>query len=115
MRRAISQGTCATPGFASMTPLSGKQPENFSTLNQRFGQVLAIADAADAAPTARTEAVAKELEGARKEIVGRWREIKRIDAAALNELLEREKAWKIDPERRAGETPSADVDGEDVP
>src|SRR4029077_7913957 len=52
---AALEGT-AVPGFSGI-PLSGKQPENFSTLNQRLGRVLAIADAADAAPTTQAEAV----------------------------------------------------------
>jgi len=40
----------ATTGTFFGTPPSGKQPENFSTLNQHFGQLLGIADSADARP-----------------------------------------------------------------
>jgi len=102
------------PGFSGV-PSVGKQPENFSTLNQRFGRLLAIADAADAAPTEQTEAVARELEVARLELRGRWTESKKADVADLNRLLEKEKAGRIDPERREGGVPSTDVDGDDEP
>src|SRR5882724_10465451 len=102
------------PGFFG-TPLTGKQPENFSTLNQRFGRILAIADAADAAPTTRTESVAMELGDSLRETSARWKEIKTTDMAALNQLLEKEKVAKIDPERQKGEGPSADADGDDEP
>src|SRR5260370_5456871 len=37
-------------------PSSGKQPENFSTLNQHFAALLAVADSADAAPTTQASA-----------------------------------------------------------
>ena len=102
------------PGFFG-TPLTGKQPENFSTLNQRFGRILAIADAADAAPTTQTESVATELGDSLRETSARWKEIKKTDMAALNQLLEKEKVAKIDPERQKGEGPSADADGDDEP
>jgi len=113
-KKAAALEGAAVPGFFGV-PLTGKQPENFSTLNQRFGQVLAIADAADAAPTTQTEAVAAELKGALKETSARWTEIKKTDIAALNQALEREKTGKIDLQRKAGEPPSDDVDGDDEP
>jgi photosystem II stability/assembly factor-like uncharacterized protein/uncharacterized coiled-coil protein SlyX len=112
-RVAELEGT-AVPGFSGV-PLSGKRPENFSTLNQRFGRILAIADAADASPTTQTEAVAKELEAALRENSERWKEMKRIDVVALNQVLEKEKAGKIDPEVRSAGTPASDVDGDDEP
>ncbi len=112
-KAAVLEGA-AVPGFFGV-PVSGKQPENFSTLNQRFGQVLAIAGAADVAPTTQTEAVATELKNALKETSARWIEIKKTDIAALNQVLEREKTGKIDPQRKAGEAPSDDVDGDDEP
>jgi photosystem II stability/assembly factor-like uncharacterized protein len=102
------------PGFSGI-PLSGKQPENLSTLNQRLGRVLAIADAADAAPTTQTEAVAKELETALRDTIAHWREMKRTDLVSLNEKLELEKAGKINPELRIGNGPATDVNGDDEP
>jgi len=104
----------AVPGFSGV-PLSGKRPENFSTLNQRFRQILGIADAADAAPTTQTESVARELELALQENFARWKELKTTDVLALNQLLQKEKAGKIDPEVRDGEAPATDVDGDDEP
>jgi hypothetical protein len=103
----------AVPGFFGLPP-SGKQQENFSTLNQRFGRVLAIAEGADAAPTTQTETVAKELETALTELVTRWSEIKKTDLSAVNDLLEKEKLGKINP-GRGGDLPSAEVDGDDEP
>ena len=113
-KKAAALEGAAVPGFFGV-PLAGKQPENFSTLNQRFGQVLAIADAADAAPTAQTEAVAAELKNALKDASTRWKQLKKTDLTALNQLLEHEKSGKIDPERKVGEVPSDDVDGDDEP
>jgi hypothetical protein len=113
-QKAAALEGAAVPGFFGV-PLTGKQPENFSTLNQRFGQVLGIADAADAAPTTQTEAVAAELKNGLKETSARWTEIKKTDLAALNQVLERKNTGKIDPQRKAGEAPSDDVDGDDEP
>ena len=84
-------------------------------MNQRLGKVLAIADAADAAPTTQTEAVAKELETALRDTIARWREMKRTDLVSLNEKLELEKAGKINPELRIGNGPATEVNGDDEP
>ena len=113
-KKAATLQGAAVPGFAGI-PATGKQPENLSTLNQRFGRVLAIADAADVAPTTQTEAVAKELETALRDAITRWQEMKRIDVTALNERLEQEKVGTIDPERHVGDGPASDVDGDDEP
>jgi photosystem II stability/assembly factor-like uncharacterized protein len=113
-KKAATLEGATVPGFFGV-PLAGKQPENFSTLNQRFGQVLAIADAADAAPTTPTEAVAADLKNGLKEASTRWKEMKTADMAALNQVLEKEKMPKINPERRSEESPSADPDGDDEP
>jgi photosystem II stability/assembly factor-like uncharacterized protein len=113
-KKAAALEGAAVPGFSGV-PLAGKQPENFSTLNQRFGRILAIADATDAAPTTQTEALARELEVARLENAQRWRELKKAGVAELNQLLEKEKAGRIDPQVRGGEAPASDVDGDDEP
>src|SRR5258707_1027653 len=94
----------AVAGFSGV-PVAVKQPENFSTLNQRFARLLPIADAADAAPTTQSEAVARELEVARLDLAGRWIELKNAGMADLNRLLEKEKAGRIHPKTRGGETP----------
>jgi hypothetical protein len=113
-KKATALEGAAVPGFSGV-PLAGKQPENLSTLNQRFGRMLAIADAADAAPTTQMETLAIELEVARLELGGRWIELKKAGVADLNRLLEKEKAGRIDPEVRGGEAPASDVDGDDEP
>jgi len=113
-KKAAELEGAAVPGFFGLPP-AGKQVENFSTLNQHFGQILSIAAAANAAPTTQAEAVAKELDAALVELTVRWKDIKNADLTALNLVLEREKAGKIDPERRSSEAPSADVDGDDEP
>jgi hypothetical protein len=113
-KKAAALEGAAAPGFSGVPP-AGKQPENLSTLNQRFGRMLAIADAADSAPTTQLETLAIELEVARLELVGRWTELKKAGVADLNRLLEKEKAGRIDPERREGNAPSTDVDGDDEP
>jgi hypothetical protein len=113
-KKAAALEGAAVPGFSGV-PLAGKQPENFSTLNQRFGRMLAIADAADTAPTTQAEAVARELDVALRENLARWGEMKTTDVPALNQLLEKEKAGRIDPKARGGETPSSDLDGDDEP
>ncbi|HEY1423249.1 MAG TPA: hypothetical protein VGF20_07345 [Candidatus Acidoferrum sp.] len=113
-KKAAELGGAAVPGFFGLPP-SGKRPENFSTLNQRFGQILAIADAADVAPTTATDNVAKELQAALAELSALWKNIKATDLPALNQALEKEKAGKIEPERRSGEAPSENPDGDDEP
>jgi photosystem II stability/assembly factor-like uncharacterized protein len=112
-KKAAAFEGAAVPGFSGV-PLAGKQPENFSTLNQRFGRMLAIADAADAAPTTQAEAVARELNAALRENALHWAELKKNAVPALNQLLEKEKAGRIEP-KAGGETPSSDVDGDDEP
>ncbi len=113
-KKAAALEGAAVPGFSGV-PAAGKQPENFSTLNQHFARLLAIADAADAAPTEQTDAVARELEIARLELGGQWTELKKAGVADLNRLLEKEKAGRIDLKGREGDAPSTDVDGDDEP
>jgi photosystem II stability/assembly factor-like uncharacterized protein len=113
-RKAAALEGAAVPGFFG-TPPSGKQPENFSTLNQRFGRVLSIADAADGAPTSQTEAASAELQASLTEVLSNWKVVKSNDLGAINGLLEKEGQGRIDPTRRNGDGPSADVDGDDEP
>jgi hypothetical protein len=113
-KKATALEGAAVPGFSGVPPV-GKQPENLSTLNQHFARILAIAAAADAAPTTQLEALARELEVARLENAARWRELKTSGVKELNQLLEKENAGRIDPERQQGDAPSTDVDGDDEP
>jgi photosystem II stability/assembly factor-like uncharacterized protein len=104
----------AVPGFSGV-PVSGKQPENFSTLQQRLGTLLAIAGAADLAPTPTTLRVSTELESALNERLTSWKKLKDIDLRRLNALLTNEKLREIDPQKRSADEPSSDVDGDDEP
>jgi hypothetical protein len=113
-QKAAGLEGASEPGFFG-TPLAGKRPENFSTLNQRFGRILAIADGADVRPTPTTEAVARELEGALKENSDRWNDLKTSQIPALNQLLDREKLARIDANKRDREAPTAEADGDDDP
>jgi photosystem II stability/assembly factor-like uncharacterized protein len=112
--KAAALEGAAVSSFSGV-PLAGKQPENLSTLNQRFGRMLAIADAADAAPTTQLKALAGELEVALREDMAQWSELKKNQVPALNQVLQKEKAGRIDPQAGRGETPSSDVDGDDEP
>jgi len=77
IRQASSRAgrSSAVPGFPRRAAC-GETAENFSTLNQRFARLLAIADAADAAPTTQMETLAsngsREARNRR-----RWGELKR--------------------------------------
>jgi hypothetical protein len=96
-------------------PPGAKQPENFSTLNQHFGGLLAIADSADAAPTTQATAVYKELEEDLQKLVAQWTKIRQQDIAALNAELKKAGLAAIDPNKSPDASPSADADGDDEP
>ena len=113
-KKAAALQGATVPGFFGK-PQPGRQAENFSTLNQRFGRILGIADSADAAPTVTAEGVTSELETALKECEARWAELKGKDLSALNQELEREKQPKMDMQKKSGELPSSDDDGDDQP
>jgi hypothetical protein len=54
------------------------------------------------------------LNAALRENALHWAELKKNAVPALNQLLEKEKAGRIEP-KAGGETPSSDVDGDDEP
>jgi hypothetical protein len=92
-----------------------KPPENFSTLNQHFGGILAVADSADAAPTRQATAVYKELQAALQDLTGLWAKIREQDIPALNVELKRTGLAPIDPSKLPDAAPSADAEGDDEP
>jgi hypothetical protein len=96
-------------------PPGAKQPENFSSLNQHFGGILAVADSADAAPTTQATAVLKELEEALAKLVDRWTKIRQQDVAALNAELKKAGLAAIDPNKSQDAAPATDADGDDEP
>jgi hypothetical protein len=104
----------AVPGFFG-TPPAGKQTENLSTLNQHFGQILALADSADVAPTATSESVASELQQALRECQTRWLNLKNQEVNELNRLLRLEKLNPIDFNKKNRAEPSSEADGDDEP
>jgi hypothetical protein len=96
-------------------PPGAKQQENFSSLNQHFGGILAVADSADAAPTTQAAAVYKDLEEALQNLVARWTKIRQQDIPALNAELKKAGLVPIDPNKASDAAPSADADGDDEP
>jgi hypothetical protein len=96
-------------------PPGGKQPENFSTLNQHFAALLAVADSADAAPTTQASAVYLEIEGALEKLVDRWKKIQSTDLPALNSSLKKSHLPEVDPNQPSPSAPSETQDGDDEP
>jgi hypothetical protein len=92
-----------------------KPPENFSTLNQHFGGILAVADSADAAPTTQATAVYKELQAALLDLTVRWTKIREQDIRTLNVVLKKAGLAAIDPSKLPDSPPSAAADGDDGP
>jgi len=78
------------------TPPSGKQPENFSTLNQHFGQLLGIADSADAAPTTQASKVYAELGSDLSTLLKRWNDLKQNAVPKLRSELQKAGLSPID-------------------
>jgi photosystem II stability/assembly factor-like uncharacterized protein len=81
------------------TPPSGKQPENFSTLNQHFGQLLGIADSADAAPTIQANKVYNELSSDLNTLLKRWNELKQDTVPKLSSELQKAGLAAIDSKK----------------
>ena len=96
-------------------PSSGKQPENFSTLNQHFNALLTVADSADAAPTTQASAVYSEIEDALSKLFERWKKIQSTELSALNSSLKKAHLEEIDPSRPSAASPTEDPDGDDAP
>jgi hypothetical protein len=96
-------------------PPGAKQPENFATLNQHFGGILAVADSADSAPTTQATAVYKELNEALQKLIARWKNIRQQDIPVLNTELKKAGLAPIDENKTSDAAPSGDADGDDQP
>ena len=107
------EGTAQSPFFG--LPPSGKQPETFSSLNQHFATILAIADSADRAPTTQAAAVYQELRGTLEKLGSRWKEIQRNEVAALNDSLKKAGLQAVDINGAFDTGPHADASGDDEP
>jgi photosystem II stability/assembly factor-like uncharacterized protein len=97
------------------TPATGKQPENFSTLNQHFANILGVADSADSAPTTQAESVYREEQEALRKLQVEWSAIRTQDIARLNAELLKARQATIDPDKPASTEPSAVGEGDDEP
>jgi photosystem II stability/assembly factor-like uncharacterized protein len=116
---AVDKKTAALEGAAQSSfygvPASGKQPENFSSLNQHFGALLAVADSSDSTPTVQAQAVYKELQKALEELEAKWFTIRSQDLAELNKSLAQANQPKIEVERPLPAPLAADSEGDDEP
>jgi len=81
------------------TPPSGKQPENFSTLNQHFGQLLGIADSADGAPTTQAGKVYTDLSSDLNTLLKRWDDLKQNTVPKLSSELQKAGFAAIDSKK----------------
>ncbi len=97
------------------TPPSGKQPENFSSINQHFGQLLGIADSADAAPTAQATRVHAGLVEQLKALELRWTELNQNTLGALNTDLQKAGLPPLNPQKPLDHELGGAGDGDDEP
>ncbi len=95
------------------TPSSGKQLENFSTLNQHFAAILAVAASAEAAPTTQATAAYQELEQSETDLRRSWGAIRERDIPDLNKGLAKAGLTSIDPSKPLGEELGGASDGDD--
>jgi photosystem II stability/assembly factor-like uncharacterized protein len=116
---ALDKQTAELEGAAQSNffglPPGAKQPENFSSLNQHFGGILAVADSADAAPTTQATDVYKELQAALEKLLARWATIRQQDISALNSELKKNGLAIVDADKSVDAAPSANSDGDDEP
>jgi photosystem II stability/assembly factor-like uncharacterized protein len=96
-------------------PSSGKQSENFSTLNQHFAAILAVADSADAAPTTQARSAYQDLEQSETAIRRRWSALRERDIPDLNKELAKAGLSPIDPKKPLKEELGGPSDGDDEP
>jgi photosystem II stability/assembly factor-like uncharacterized protein len=96
-------------------PPSGKQPENFATLNQHFAGLLAVADSADALPTKQAMAVFRELEEDLQRLHYLWNKMREREIINLNVELRGAGLAPVDPDLPPAERPGGASDGDDEP
>ena len=84
-KAAALQGGGPEEEFAAVTP--GMRETNLTRLNGEFGQLLGVADGADAAPTTQAVAVTGEKQQSLEKLLARWSELKSKDVAALSKQL----------------------------
>jgi photosystem II stability/assembly factor-like uncharacterized protein len=101
-------------GFFGTAP-SGKEPENFSTLNQHFGAILTITDSADVAPTTQTTATYSELEQSETSLRKRWSALRERELLDLNGELKGVGLPQIDYRKPLAKELSGVAAGDDEP
>lgn len=97
------------------TPPSGKQPENLSSINQHFGQLLGIADSADSAPTTQASKVYAELTEELNSLLKRWNDLKQNSVPKLNSELQKASLMPLDPGKALDGDLTQAADGDDEP
>jgi len=116
---ALDKQTAELEGAAQSNffgpPSGAKRAEDFSSLNQHFGGILAVADSADAVPTTQATAVFKELQEDLERLAERWTRIRQQDIPALNADLKKAGLAPVDPNKSPDAAPFADADGDDEP
>ena len=105
----------ASQGAFFGVPPSGRQAENFSTLNQHFGQLLSVVDSADAAPTTQAAAVYSEFEDALGKLLAQWTKLRQSDLPSVNASLKKAHIEEVDPNKGAAATPAGESDQDDEP
>ena len=113
-KKAAELEGAAQSGFYGL-PAKGKQSENFSTLNQHFAGMLAVADSADAAPTSQATAVFGELRTALESLLSVWKNAKEQDLPALNKQLKEAGLPEVEANKPRAQGPRAEADGDDQP
>ena len=96
-------------------PPSGKRPENFSTLNQHFSGILAVADSSDSAPTTQATAAYKEVEENADGLRKRWSALRERELLDLNGELKTAGLPTIDPKKPLTEELGGASEGDDEP
>jgi len=107
------EGTAESSFFG--VPASGKRPENFSTLNQHFGNLLAVADSADSAPTSQAQSAYHEELEALRNLETQWAAIRDQDIAQLNSELVKARKPLIDLDKLSSSHATEAGDGDDEP
>jgi uncharacterized protein YkwD len=97
------------------TPASGKESENFSTINQHFGQLLAIADSADAAPTTQASQVYASLSEQMNDLAKRWQELAQTTIPESNQQLQKYGLPPLDLNKALEHAIGGAGDGDDEP
>ncbi len=104
----------AQPNFFG-TPPRGKQPENFSSLNQHYSAILAVADSADTAPTTQATIVFQELESESANLRKRMTNLRQKEIPNLNKALKKAGLSELDPQKPPADKPGGVAEGDDEP